>query len=297
MKIAIQGHLFKGHKVIRILESLGGINPYNHLGNNPCCYYEIHGNTIVCACTKSNNYKYYTLEEFEKEFPFKVGDLCIYFSGILNKEIIIKILGIAIKDDCIMYEIGHKDITKAHSGIYRKRYTLKPIEMKEERNITLTLDKAKEWYKKGGELKEIALQAYSEEELTKVDLPKTWEEFCNNYPVCIGESWLGTRDTINTCYVGPSPRSYKNWIPSKESAGAHLAMIQLEQLRDCWRQGWKPNYNNLRQPKYCVNCYKGGLEISVSYETSRFLSFPTKKMAEEFLECFRDLIEKAGDLI
>ena len=33
------------------------------------------------------------------------------------------------------------------------------------RTITLTLDKAKEWYKKGGELREIALQAFNIEEL------------------------------------------------------------------------------------------------------------------------------------
>lgn len=32
--------------------------------------------------------------------------------------------------------------------------------MKIERNITLNLDKAKEWYKKGGELREVALQAF-----------------------------------------------------------------------------------------------------------------------------------------
>ena len=52
----------------------------------------------------------------------------------------------------------------------------------ESRNIALTLDKAKEWYKQGGELKEVALQAFSENELTKIELPKTWEEFCENYP-------------------------------------------------------------------------------------------------------------------
>ena len=32
--------------------------------------------------------------------------------------------------------------------------------MKRKKEITLTLDKAKEWYKKGGELKEIALQGF-----------------------------------------------------------------------------------------------------------------------------------------
>ena len=81
MKISIQGHLTRGKEVIQILESLGGINLYNHLGNNCCCYYEIHGNTIICACTKSDNYKYYTLEEFEKEFPFKIGDKVKHISS------------------------------------------------------------------------------------------------------------------------------------------------------------------------------------------------------------------------
>ena len=54
----------------------------------------------------------------------------------------------------------------------RRRCQLKPYEkMKEERNVTFTLDKAKEWYKKGGELKEIALQAFTEKELNP--LPKS----------------------------------------------------------------------------------------------------------------------------
>lgn len=35
----------------------------------------------------------------------------------------------------------------------------------ETRNVELTLEKAKEWYKKGGDLKEVALQAFAEEEL------------------------------------------------------------------------------------------------------------------------------------
>ena len=35
----------------------------------------------------------------------------------------------------------------------------------EERNVKLSLDKAREWYKQGGELKELALSAFSEEEI------------------------------------------------------------------------------------------------------------------------------------
>lgn len=39
----------------------------------------------------------------------------------------------------------------------------------ETRNVNVTLEKAKEWYKKGGDLKEVALQAFTEEEMKGVD--------------------------------------------------------------------------------------------------------------------------------
>ena len=171
-------------------------------------------------------------------------------------------------------------------------------EMKEERNITLTLDKAKEWYNKGGELKEIALQVFSEKELNS--LPRSWEEFCKIYPIKDREAHV---DSISNIVIQNGDTTWRasirdrNICPSQKSAEAHLAMMQLEQLRDCWRQGWKPDWNDDQQAKYCVICYHEEFKISILYSTSRFLSFPTHEMAKEFLECFRDLIEKAGDLI
>lgn len=49
----------------------------------------------------------------------------------------------------------------------------------ETRNLTVTLEKAKEWYNSGNEsLKEVALQAFSKEELTVFDFTriKTFED-------------------------------------------------------------------------------------------------------------------------
>ena len=74
MKFAIKGHKSRGKEVIQILESLGGKNKWFHYGNNENCFYELHDDCIWCATTRSEYFKYYTLEEFEKEFPFKVGD-------------------------------------------------------------------------------------------------------------------------------------------------------------------------------------------------------------------------------
>lgn len=287
MKIAIQGHPTRGKEVIQILESLGGKNNALFKGVMNFWYYiDSDGhirNDYEFILTRAG-FKTYTLEEFEKEFPFKPGDTVIDKDG--DEGCIAHLCNI---NGCVYYSVKYN--YNQFTVQLPKSLKLKKKEMN-TRNITLTLDKAKEWYKKGGELKEIALQAFTEKELNP--LPRSWEEFCKNCPVKKGECFLESDDEIMVIHhniVGN--RIYKNWIPSKESAEAHLAMIQLEQLRDCWRQGWKPTPE---KAVYAIKVCNGKLDV-FHYFTREFLSFPTREMAEEFLKCFRDLIEKAGDLI
>ena len=160
--------------------------------------------------------------------------------------------------------------------------------MKEERNITLTLEKAKEWYNKGGELKEIALQAFTETELNP--LPRSWEEFCDKYSKTNEKEYFIDSDSkiMQVNAIVPEHHrlmnSDRNVCPSKKSAEAHLAMIQLEQLRDCWRQGSIP-----QGLKFKIRKVRN--KYTVLYgEEDAFLSFCDKQTAEEFLRCFRDLI-------
>ena len=295
MKIAIQGHPTRGKEVIHILKSLGGKSREELTGRRISQYYFINCNGDIDLNLKINllNRKFYTLEEFEKEFPFKVGDKVIHKEFNDFFEVI-----------SFNPESSYPYKIKGVCEFTTKSYVLTKWQpkMKEERFVTLTLDKAKEWYKKGGELREVALQAYSEEELTKVELPKTWEEFCNNYPMKGEMSYIDDGSNIKVisfCNDDDFRDNVvdRNMCPSEKSAEAHLAMIQLEQLRDCWRQGWKPDWNDNKQTKYCIVYYKGEFSISILCETRHFLSFPTMKMAEEFLKCFRDLVKQAGDLI
>ena len=288
MKIAIQGHLTRGKEVIQILESLGGKNIEALAGTYKSFYYIDDRNEITDEHKEKfpPTYKLYTLEEFEKEFPFKIGDEVIFpvkigwVSG--------KITGLTYVEDQLKYEVD----TRIGGYRYVEPHKLSLYPMNEERNITLTLDKAKEWYKKGGELKEIALQAFAENELNS--LPRSWKEFCENYPIKTGESWIGSQDTIYSA-THTQDRIYKNWIPSKKLAEAHLAMIQLEQLRNCWWGDWKPIWGIFQ--KWCIRLFNGVPSVGITTNISKFLTFPTREMAEEFLKCFRDLIEKAGDLI
>lgn len=285
MKIAIQGHPTRGKEVIQILESLGGKNITSFIGVPDFWYYidsDGHIRNDYQIVLINAGFKIYTLEEFEKEFPFKVGDKVIFpveigwWSGTIT----------SLTSD-FKYQIK----TEKHGYLYIESYKLSLYPMKEERNITLTLDKAKEWYNKGGELKEIALQAFTEKELSP--LPRSWEEFATNHA---RRGYYISSDGKPLMCVSSGKFSSPHVCPSKKSAEAHLAMIQLEQLRNCWWNGWEPNWNDDQQTKYCI-VHSKGFKIHILYETRRFLSFPTCEMAEEFLECFRDLIEKAGDLI
>ena len=131
------------------------------------------------------------------------------------------------------------------SVIFRK------VEDMESRTVKLTLEKAKEFYKKGGEFRDLALLAFTEEELTKVELPKTWEEFCNQFKIH-GEYCINTDSSIkeeNDDYR--DPLYDRSVLPSKKAAEAHLALMQLHQLRDCYRQGWEPNWLD-DENKYCI---------------------------------------------
>lgn len=291
MKIAIKGHPTRAKEVIQILESLGGRNTFNYNGDYIRTAYFIGMDySIYGFCTDSPKlyFKVYTLEEFEKEFPFKIGDKVIYdyTPNFVGTVVNIKF------DDNIPYRVNINGTICTCETIM-----LKPYKEMNIRNIKLTLEKAKEWYKKGGELKEIALQAFTKKELNP--LPRSWEEFCEKYPVKETEAVICYDSSIADCKgLGEKRDSeyYRDIYPSKKSAEAHLAMIQLEQLRDCWRQGWVPDYTKTYK-KFRIK--KLGTEYIVDWSTglSDFLVFQTEELAKEFLKCFRDLIEKARDLI
>lgn len=133
----------------------------------------------------------------------------------------------------------------------------------------------------------------------KPELPKTWEEFCEKYPIKEEECFIMNNSDIGHIFLLNRSNSMdKNVLPTKEAAESHLAFMQLHQLRDCYRQGWKPDWENKIQDKYYIeNSQNLCFAIYRNNDYVRFLSFPTKAITEEFLHNFEDLIRKAGDLI
>lgn len=134
----------------------------------------------------------------------------------------------------------------------------------------------------------------------KVELPKTWEEFCEKNPREKAEFFIDTISGIRS--TSPSYRfrhkfSDKILLSTKEDAKAHLALIQLHRLRDVYRQGWTPNWNDADQRKFVIEYISNKISINLYYNIQAFLAFQSQEIAQEFLINFGDLIEKAKDLI
>ena len=166
----------------------------------------------------------------------------------------------------------------------------------EERNVKLTLDKAKEWYKKGGELKEVALQAYKEEEL-KEFRPKSWKEYSFQMSKKLG-FFIASDSSVQDYHYGCTNSEFdRNILPTKGLAEAFLAYMQLMSLRKAWIGEWEPDWNDDTDTnKFCIVVKKDSLKVISCCTISCPLSFPTLELANDFLGTFRELIEEAKPL-
>lgn len=136
----------------------------------------------------------------------------------------------------------------------------------------------------------------------KPRLPKTWEEFCDIRRdfifYFIDEMSYIKRSCKRRAFRNKGIDSHnKIFLPSEDAAKTHLALMQLHQLRDCYRQGWEPDWFD-EERKFFISYWDNKiLQVFSSYQVPHFLSFQTEELAKKFLNNFRELIEQAGDLI
>lgn len=150
--------------------------------------------------------------------------------------------------------------------------------MKTEKITTLTLEIAKQMFVSNVEsLKQFALHHYTEEELTKKEFPKSWN------------------DVKNTCRFGLSVVVFQTITEAEKFA----MLTKLITLRDEWWKidgNWKPDYHG-DDAKYSIHVYKNELGIGVSYYASSLFCFRTIEIRDEFLNTFRELLEEAKPLL
>ena len=200
----------------------------------------------------------------------------------------------------IITRINYDSITLGlWKGHLASTFLSSDLELYEENNINmekqvkLSLATAKEFYKQGGASKAFALDNYTEQELSKKELPKSWEELKIISGYYIDSNSVLSNHCKNILSIG---NGNKNLFPTKELAEASLALSQLLQLREVYRDGWIPDYKNTKG-KYGIYVIENILIVDITYGTAKIFSFQDREIANLFLTNFKDLLEIAKPLI
>ena len=189
---------------------------------------------------------------------------------------------------------------------------------------TLSFDEAVELYNSDkNENKAIAKFFFNEKDLQNRFIntfPADWEDFCTNYKTKHneGECYISTESEIRESTAGDkvNPKSDKNLVPNKQCAEAVLALTQLLQLREFYRQGWKPSpdykgdyyavsisvtYKNDDNPEYnleVIPCSNDSDDSSDNFpEFYDIFTFEHEAIAEAFIENHKDLLKEYAKII
>lgn len=122
---------------------------------------------------------------------------------------------------------------------------------------------------------------------------RTWEEYCKK---------MEGKDSYIAQVNGIVSSSQFLFVPyltefaNKEDAIAFIAFDKLIKLRRDWVGDWKPDWTS-DDIKFTIIIENNHIVGFINRNVSRPMSFPTREMRNEFIECFKDLIEQAKRFI
>lgn len=307
-KLAIRGHSARGKEVIELLEMMGRSNIHNLSGNDIYSYYiikefknEIHEELYIFS---NENIYYFTIEEFLKKYPFKVGDKVIDVAdgcpGVVSE----------MKWDAHVSDMKYG--VAFGNGIDFGWYANDSIKFFKENK---TLDE-----KQVNPMKNVLAELLEHIKTTsKEDLEREFEEI---------KEWSNVGPTVEEFMdfcnkVNKKPKYPATYVECKEFMKLQDSIIQarcgyewrlisyFQQLLMCrdayWKIAgeqmgldgrWEPDWNDHNQPKFGIHTVQNNIRpIDIHVLKNFILVFPTEEMRDMFYENFKDLIEKCKELL
>lgn len=124
--------------------------------------------------------------------------------------------------------------------------------------------------------------------------PTTWEEYCKQTKGRTSYFWNSLETVHETIFDG-----FYNEFSTKERTKQFVALGKLLQLRDYWVGDWKHNIPAFDDSVFAVfyNAILNEVQITNISYSNLPLTFPTREMAQKFIDCFKDLIREAYPLV
>lgn len=318
MELGIKGHPTRGYEVIKILEMMGGKNCYNVVGNYDNNFYHIDDyNNISYSYIgpdEIKGYEIFSLDEFLKKFPYKVGDkvkVWINYDHFGGHRAELEVAEIkSMRWNSARSEIAYR--LKDINGEFYKDVINGKVDEDEE-NLFHTTNEYEEIVEKsfqGGYEK-----CKSDIQLNGYELPDGYHFTDENGNVI---------DTTKILIKKNSPTYPKTYDECRELLHLQDSMIEsrcgyeytlisyFQQLLMCrdayWKiageqmglgKPWKPNFTNNDEVRYGI--YTTANKVEKDFcgvgDVNTILTFPTVEMRDAFYNNFRDLIEQCKELL
>lgn len=129
--------------------------------------------------------------------------------------------------------------------------------------------------------------------LAKSTRVRTWEEYCKKMKGKISY-YMDLSSGITLSIFGNCP--FLSEFETEKEVKAFEAYSKLLKLRKDWIGEWQPDWKAFND-KYVIGCVNDNISKTILCHLSQPLSFPTKKMRDEFFDTFNDLLEIAKPLL
>ena len=123
--------------------------------------------------------------------------------------------------------------------------------------------------------------------------PRTWEEYCEKMNG--KDSYYCDHNKVVSSQFGSNP--VLSEFEDKEDVEALIAFCKLRKLRKDWVGGWKPDWMNGEEVKFVIIVDHNEITEGIIYCVSCPMSFPNEEMRDDFLDCYKDLLEQAKTLL
>ena len=296
-KLAIKGHPTRGNEIIEILKMLGGNNIYNLSGDSSNAYYIIEGcqNEILAGeyIFDTEYMHFFTLEEFLKEFPFKVGDKVIDCYG---NTLTIKSMSWHDGFETMVYDFKETEdvfcaedlesMNDADDNTKPSKETITPspditANVTDKNNCDIQCPDGYEFYDENGNL--IG---------TKVMMRPKKPKYPDNYEECVR--------------IAKNIHGYDIYIDVPAYAELMESFVKLLICRDAyWKiageemgMGYSWKYDMSKDEfSYAISYQYGCIEKNEIRHKNAILVFPIKELRDAFYENFKELIESCKELL
>ena len=341
-KLGILGHPTRGEEIIEILKALGGkyiedvlcekSDRFYHVSpDDKCVYWNYYDTTTI------DGFVIFSLEEFLRKYPFKVGDKVVYTKYGDNCDdypVTIESMrwtGTTIEytfDDCVtclakdLKMWNSDDVTPYKEEVNAKDNKLfgtlsNPVEfksftvgLKDGKVIDNSVDAAQ--FMQFGKTVAVCFNTENYENEVELQLGDYEIEVRDGKTYAVLKKPVYPKTYVGCCYELSNCDKYGEITAAiaRCSYKGELitAFTKLLICRDAyWKiagehmslgKPWEPNWADAREVKYSIEPVYGSIDYtSIELRENRILVFPTDEMRTEFYYNFKDLIESCKELL